>query len=46
MVFRCNSYPQAQSLHKQLKDLHKGADWVIKIVKPYYEGDDWRVVVS
>lgn len=46
MVFRCNSRPQALELQKQLRDLHKGTDWVVSIQKPYFDGDDWRVVVS
>lgn len=46
MVFRCSNQPQAFELQKQLRDLHKGTDWVVSIIRPYYDGDDWRVVVS
>ena len=46
MVFRCDSRPQGLELQKQLRDMHKGTDWVVSIQKPYFEGDCWRVVVS
>lgn len=46
MVFRCSNQSQALELQKQLRDLHKGTDWVVSIQKPYFEGDDWRVVVA
>ena len=46
MVFEAKTRAQARILAKQLRFLHEGTDWVVRIHRPLFAGDAYRVTVG
>lgn len=37
---------EARQQATRLRRIHAGTDWRVRIQKPLFDGDSWRVVVS
>lgn len=46
MTFTARTFAEARALAAELRVLHAGTDWTVRIERPLFDGDAYRVVVG
>ena len=46
MTFTAATYSAARELAIELRAIHTGTDWTVRIERPLFDGDDFRIVVG
>lgn len=46
MTVWCTGEDEARQMADQLRAMHRGEDWVVRIHRPLFAGDRWMVTVG